>query len=52
MIKTCSKINTAFNYTKTVEQTYTRSTLVKGYPHDKTKKLMTVAKKSNLKTKI
>ena len=32
MKKTCHKKNTAFNYTKTVEQTYTRSILIKVTP--------------------
>ena len=30
--------NFAFNYTSTVEQTCTRSILIKGYPNDKAKK--------------
>ena len=45
MKETCPKKITAFNYRKTVEQTYTRSILIKGYPHGKTKKLMTFTKK-------
>ena len=52
MTKTCPKKVTAFNYTKTVEQTYTRSILIKGYPHGRAKKLMTFTKKSNSKTKM
>ena len=37
---TCQKKNNnfAFNYTNTVEQTCTRSILIKGYPNDKAKK--------------
>ena len=52
MKKTCPKKITAFNYTETFEQTYTRSILIKGYPYDKAKKLMTFTKKSNFKTKM
>ena len=38
MTKTCPKKVTAFNYTKTVEQTYTRSISIKDYPQNKTPK--------------
>ena len=51
MKKTCPKKITAFNHTETVEQSYTCSTLIKGYPHGRAKKLM-ITKKSNSKTKI
>ena len=52
MKKTCPKKITAFNYTKTVEQTYTLSILIRGYPNGRAKKLMTFTKKSNSKTKM
>ena len=36
--KTCPKISSAFNYTKTVEHIYTGSIFIKGYPNGKAKK--------------
>ena len=52
MKKTFPKKITAFNYTKTLEETYTRSILIKGYLRGKTKKLMTFAKKINCRPQI
>ena len=52
MKKTCPKKITAFDYTKTAEQTYTRSILIKGYPHGRAKNLMTFTNESNSKTKM
>ena len=43
--KTCPKVSFAFNYTKTVEQIYTLSILIKGYPNGNAKKLLTFTKK-------
>ena len=52
MKRICPKISTAFNYSKTVEQTYTRSLLIKGYPHNKAKNLITFTKKVTPKQKF
>ena len=52
MKKTWPKKISAFNYTKTVEQTYTRSKLIKDYLYGKAKKLKVFTRKSNSKTKI
>ena len=51
MTKTCPKKITAFNYTKTFEQTYTLSILIRGYPHGRAKKLMIFTKKVTPKQK-
>ena len=49
--KNFPKKTTAFNHTKTVEQTYARSILIKNYLHGKAKKLMTFTKKVTPKEK-